>query len=821
MTNPIFLSAGFRGSLRAALAACVLGLSAMVASAPASAADKPAAPVITGAPAARAATVKIEFAIRYIEGATLTCTWTGYHRNQGSSTGSCSSIATYAGGIYGSFTAGSTVDGYTNSTFSANNLTAAGDSSYTVSVTQTVGGVQSDPATFSTTLDVIPPNRPTVSPATTWVGYPASARVTSSKSETFTFSALANSSWSGDDNPSSYQCNVDSAGWTACTSPVSLSSLADGAHTFLVRALDVLGNTSPNSSSMTWTVDTAAPSAPSLTSPTQSNFASLADVPFAATAEGGASLLCSIDGGAYVACPTAAGGPGDRSVITVGCNTILHYGQGSGPTTTAIGMLPSGSPSWLTTASLNNPSIASIALGFGGNSCSAFRSLLLGQSGYAGLVLGVSQSVYNIFLIDLANTDVATPSSAPVAAFKGLADGVHTLRVKAADAAGNLSPATTPVSWRLGTSAPAAPRLSGAPGSLTSSTGASVGFTGEADASFTCSVDGGSYEACGSSPKVLNSLTDGDHSLSVKQTDQVGNTSTAASVAWTVDATAPIAPVLSGVPDALTRSKAGRITFTGEEGASFKCSQNEGPFVPCSSPLDWGGDVAGEHIPFRLTVTATDAAGNESQAVSSSWTVDTAAPLAPVIQTTSVASGVVRPVLTFTLAEQGGAAECRLSSGAWAACSGAFVPDADLATGDYVFEVRQTDDAGNVGNAASFNFHVTATVIAPAPPFVAVSYPVAPSWYMVGGTGHWQIRVPVSTGGDRRGAAQPMTVQISTVARPDSRLPSRASNNWKVRSYSPSFTWNHNFRMRPLWIRVGTKGGKWTPWTRLVQRLTP
>jgi hypothetical protein len=671
----------------------------------------------------------------------------GYHRNQGSSTGSCSSIATYAGGTYGSFVVGSTSGGVTSATFSANNLNAAGDS-YTVSLTQTVGGVESDPATFSTTLDVIAPGAPVLASVPVAIAQaqsPASPFNTNSTSAAFTFSASANPSWPNDDAPSSYQCSVDSGSWAGCVSPLSLTSLADGSHSFRVRALDSLGNTGAASSSVYWKVDTLAPASPTLSAPDGSSFASQADVPFSAGVEAGASLLCSIDSGPYVACPAAGSAPGDRSVITVGYNTTLYYGQGSGATTTAIGLLVGGAPSWLTSASLTNPSVATIDGLFGNRGCSAIRSAFLGQSGFAGLVLGVGLTTYNAFLIDCSNTDVATPSQATRAVFKGLEDGVHTLRVRAVDPAGNASDSTAAVSWTVGTppppadtTAPDAPLLLGAPASKTSSTDASIAFSGEDGASFTCSVDGGSYSAC-FSPKALSGLADGLHSVAVKQSDEVGNTSDAATAFWTV--------------------------------------------VPPGPPAD------------------------------------TTAPDAPLITTTSVASGVVRPSIEFTLAEPGGTVECRFDSEAWAACASPFIGARDLSEGGHSVEVRQADSAGNIGAADSFSFRVVVPVVPPTPSYSPATFVIAPTWWSRLRSGRWSIKAAVSTGGDRRGGAQPLTLQISTAQQPDLQLPLRASRAWKVLAYKSAFEWTG--RELPRWIRVGNKAGKWTPWTRLVHRRSP
>jgi len=57
-----------------------------------------------------------------------------------------------------------------------------------------------------------------------------------------------------------FQCNVSPAvEWTNCTSPATLSGLADGAHTFAVRAIDGAGNTDETPASRSFTLDTKAP----------------------------------------------------------------------------------------------------------------------------------------------------------------------------------------------------------------------------------------------------------------------------------------------------------------------------------------------------------------------------------------------------------------------------------------------------------------------------------------------------------------------------------------------------------------------------------
>ena len=69
---------------------------------------------------------------------------------------------------------------------------------------------------------------------------------TTATSATFTFTA--------NETGVTFNCSLDTAPFAACTSPVTVSGLALGNHTFRVRARDVAGNFENPAASYAWTV---------------------------------------------------------------------------------------------------------------------------------------------------------------------------------------------------------------------------------------------------------------------------------------------------------------------------------------------------------------------------------------------------------------------------------------------------------------------------------------------------------------------------------------------------------------------------------------
>jgi Right handed beta helix region/Bacterial Ig domain len=115
-----------------------------------------------------------------------------------------------------------------------------------------------------------------------------------------------------------------------------------------------------------------------------------------------------------------------------------------------------------------------------------------------------------------------------------LADGNHTVGVRATDAADNTDASPASRSFTVDTKAPQT-AISSAPNGTSDSASATIAFTvDEAGATSECRIDDGAWVAC-SSPYQLTSLGDGVHTLVVRSRDAAGNVEApGASASWTV-----------------------------------------------------------------------------------------------------------------------------------------------------------------------------------------------------------------------------------------------------------------------------------------------
>lgn len=124
------------------------------------------------------------------------------------------------------------------------------------------------------------PDSPALAPSTQIVGGPRA--IGNDPNPTFTFT----SSESG----SSFECKLQRAGdpsanFGTCSSPQTYLNLVDGTYTFTVRAVNAGGSPDPDPATTSFTIDTQAPAAATISSPTDESYNNSGSLSLSGTAE--------------------------------------------------------------------------------------------------------------------------------------------------------------------------------------------------------------------------------------------------------------------------------------------------------------------------------------------------------------------------------------------------------------------------------------------------------------------------------------------------------------------------------------------------------
>jgi sugar lactone lactonase YvrE len=110
-------------------------------------------------------------------------------------------------------------------------------------------------------------------------------------------------SFSSSEAGSSFTCRHDSGTWASCTSPRTLATLGDGAHTWEVRAKDLDGFTDPTSASRSFTVDTQPPDTTITAGPANGSLTNDPTPTFSfSSPESGSDFQCALDSAGFQPC---------------------------------------------------------------------------------------------------------------------------------------------------------------------------------------------------------------------------------------------------------------------------------------------------------------------------------------------------------------------------------------------------------------------------------------------------------------------------------------------------------------------------------------
>jgi subtilisin family serine protease len=100
---------------------------------------------------------------------------------------------------------------------------------------------------------------------------------------------------------SRFECRIDGGAWASCSSPHTTAALADGAHGFEARAIDMAGNADATPARRDFGVDTTGPDTAISSGPTGTTKNTTPTFEFGSP-EAGARFECRVDGGAWAAC---------------------------------------------------------------------------------------------------------------------------------------------------------------------------------------------------------------------------------------------------------------------------------------------------------------------------------------------------------------------------------------------------------------------------------------------------------------------------------------------------------------------------------------
>jgi urease beta subunit len=180
-------------------------------------------------------------------------------------------------------------------------------SNYTFKVIAHLGGWTAD--SNSATVAVTTLTAPTIN------SKPAAQSATTAPSFAFTGG-----------NGSGYECEVDLAGYSACSSPRALTGLSDASHTFTVRATS--GAAHGPAAAYTWTIDSSAPSITS--APPATTTSSSASFTFNHSLY--SSFQCRLDSAAFSPCSS----PKAYSGLASGAHTFRATGLDAAGAATSV-----------------------------------------------------------------------------------------------------------------------------------------------------------------------------------------------------------------------------------------------------------------------------------------------------------------------------------------------------------------------------------------------------------------------------------------------------------------------------------------------------
>lgn len=393
-----------------------------------------------------------------------------------------------------------------------------------------------------------------------------------------------------------FECSVDGMPAMPCTSPFS-KKLADGTHSFSVRATDGDGMSDDTPAEHLWSIDTVAPSTTMTESPPSADNSTMVTFRFTSN-EMNVSFECSLDNAAFMACKS-----GDLfGPINDGTHAFAVRAKDRAGNVDASPAIDA----WTVDTSTPDTTLLSGPVGAVASQSAEF-SFVSPDAGEGAT-----------FECKLDGGNFAACTSP--ASYPNLSMGEHTFSVRVRDSVGNYDPTPATRTWVIDATPPETTITAGPSGTVPMAS-VSISFTANENiVTFNCSLDGAAMAGC-TSPFNATNLAQGAHTFAVQATDEAGNTDPSpATISFTVDTVAPNIMIAGGPNNGDTVGPRVLYMFNVSEG-TIECSVDGAAFMACSSPFGFNA-AAGGH---SFSVRSTDGAGNSTTATRT-FTVACSAP---------------------------------------------------------------------------------------------------------------------------------------------------------------------------------------------------
>ncbi|MCE5295704.1 MAG: right-handed parallel beta-helix repeat-containing protein [Euryarchaeota archaeon] len=517
------------------------------------------------------------------------------------------------------------------------------------------------------------------------------AVIISAPNQPYLNQAGTNVAWSGTDanGIAYYEVRLDGGAWNnlGLATNWALNGLSEGSHTVYIRANDTAGNLGA-AVSVTFIVDLTPPivtiTAPSI------GIANSTSVLITWTGTDGlgsgvAYYEVRADGGVWTSISmnlqTVVGPLADGSHIIEVRATDAAGNLGTSDSVTIV--IDTVDP----IVTISAPTDA-VIIGIG--------SMTVTWTGSDGTGLGVSY--YEIRIDGGAWSNNALVTSKP---FTGLADGLHTVDVRANDSAGNMGPISS-VTFTVDTTPPAV-TITAPTQTYLNLNDVNVTWTGT-DANgigyYEVRLDGGAWTNVATATVwALTGLAEGAHTVDVRANDSVGNLCAAVSVTFVVDITAPTLTITLPAIPYLTEDSV-RVLWSGSDVTSgifeYAIRLDGGTWQAMALVNEslLNDMLEGAHL---VEVRATDNAGNVATD-SVTFTVDTIAPTASMSDPAEGARLNASTILIGWIATDAGSGVSTIEiglDGTWTTVTGTSYSLTGLTEGTKAISLRVTDAAGN------------------------------------------------------------------------------------------------------------------------------